>query len=310
MKSAIVRKSSILIIALALLMSACKKEGLQVGDIGKAGGCNLTEIDWGGLFKWNFSYNEKGLADVWAIDYGKGDINTFKIKYDQSGRLASSNGYDGAGKLIYTTSFTYVDIRIASQSWSDILNGTQSVTTFTYNKNGEIVREDDNADDLHYFLTYDNFGNCTKSDQYIGKKLYFSDNYEFNVPVVNPLLTVTGINLIFPLGGVGYFNKFWFSRNLSYTYDDKGTAYETNDFKASAKDFVKRPEDFPTSVNYYDAVSESPYLFAFSYSCGEKRILPKIDESKNTILTKQTFFGPPAIIKKQLIALRKQYTGK
>lgn len=307
MKSAIITKSSILIIALAFLMSACKKEDLRMGNNGY---CKSTEIDWGGLFKWDFSYNEKGLADVWAIDYGEGNINIFKIKYDQLDRLASSNGYDAAGNLLYTTSFTYHGIRMTSQSWSDILNGTQSVTTFTYNNKGEIVREDDEADDLHYFLTYDNIGNCTKSDGYIGEKLYFSDNYEFKVPVINPLLTVTGITFMFPYSGAGYFNKLWFSRNLTYTYDDKGISYETNDFKASANDFIRKAGDFPASVNYYDAVSASSYLFTFGYSCDEKRILPMIDESKNTILKKTTFFGPPTIIKKQLIALRKQYAGK
>src|SRR5207249_5596304 len=139
---------------------------------------------------WDFHYNNKGLADEWKNDYGGGFVRNFKMKYDKFDKLIEAPGYDDFGNLVFTNFFTYSGNRIISQKWADLLGGVNGEILFSYNRKGQIVKEDDNINDIHAFLSYDNMGNSTRSDIYIGSDIYYSDIYEFDSPVRDPLLTV------------------------------------------------------------------------------------------------------------------------
>ena len=313
------------LVLITALLTGCKKEGdlsassgetsdLQVGNNSS---CKLTHNAWSYIFTWDFHYNDKGLADEWKIDYNNGYVENYELEYDKFNRLIEATAYDASGNKIIITSFTYTGNRLTKQSWTDILFGTTRETLFSYNSKGQIVRED-GSDDTHEFQTYDNMGNCTRSDYYIGSDLYFSDIYEFDSEVRNPLLTVSGVDFMFPYLGVGYFNKLWFSRNLSIIYDIDGNPYVINDLRASKTDFNTGFQNFPVAVNYYDETSASAFDFTFGYSCNgnNNNISDQNPSQRNTVATNKTFAhvgpmlnsGSGKSIKQQLQELRKQYS--
>lgn len=311
-----------------LIFSGCKKNATETiitnetpalsasVQIGNNSSCKLTHNAWANVFTWDFHYNDKELADEWKIAYPNGYVQNFKMKYDKFNKLIEAPAYDDFNNLIFTNYFTYSGNRVISQKWADLLGGGNGETLFSYNSKGQIVREDDG--DTHDFQTYDNMGNCIRSDYYIGTDLYFSDNYEFNSPVRDPLLTVSGVDFMFPYSGVGYFNKLWFSRNLSIVYDSDGNPFVINDLGASKTDFRTGPQHFPISVNYYDKTSESPFDFTFGYSCNANRNFSNQDSSQSNSTTgtnkaikhsgPMLHIGSGKSIKEQLQELRKQYS--
>ena len=316
----------IIILCACAWLTSCKKESTQVSlpaenanqiddlQVGNNSSCKLTHNAWSYFFTWDFHYNNKGLADEWKID-GYSWVENFKMKYDKFNKLTEATCYDAYDNLILTTSFTYSGNRVIKQTWVDILTGTSTEILFSYNNKGQIVRED-GSDDTHQLQTYDNMGNCTRSDYYIGSDLYFSDIYEFNSPVRNPLLTVSGVDFLFPYSGVGYFNKLWFTRNLSIIYDGEGNAFVINDLGASKKDFNVGYQHFPISVHYYDEASASPLDFSFGYSLnGNNNFANSSPQGNSTTGTNKTIRHPRPIlligsgksIKEQLQELRKQY---
>ena len=159
-------------------------------------------------------------------------------------------------------------------------------------------------------------GNCTRSDYYFGSDIYFSDIYEFNSPVRDPLLTVSGVDFMFPYLGVGYFNKLWFTRNLSIVYDGDGNPFVINDLGASKTDFSTGNQDFPLSVNYYDQTSQGPLDFTFGYSCNGNSIVsnPASSPSNSATGINKSIMRPGPMlrggsaksIKEQLQELRQQ----
>src|SRR6187551_2046413 len=182
------------LVLIAAMLTGCKKESAQSGNanetnglqVGNNSSCKLTHNAWSYIFTWDFHYNDKGLADEWKIDYNNGYVENYKMEYDKFNRLVQATAYDASDNKIILTSFTYSGNRLTKQSWTDILFSTSRETLFSYNSKGQIVRED-GSDDTHEFQTYDNMGNCIRSDYYIGSDLYFSDIYEFDSEVRNPL---------------------------------------------------------------------------------------------------------------------------
>ncbi len=203
MKKNLIITFSIMLFACALLMG-CKKESAQSSStgetsdlqVGNNSSCKLTHNVWGYVFTWDFHYNDKGLADEWKIDYNNGYVENYKMEYDKFNKLIEATAYDASDNKIIITSFIYSGNRVTKQERTDILAGTNRETLFSYDSKGQIVRED-GSDDTHEFQTYDNMGNCTRSDYYIGSDLYFSDIYEFNSEIRNPLLTVSGVDFCF-----------------------------------------------------------------------------------------------------------------
>jgi hypothetical protein len=326
MKKNLILSCSILLFACTLLTS-CKKESTPITisstnaddlQVGNNSSYKLTHNGWAYYWGWDFHYNDKGLADEWKIDFGNGYFWNFKMKYDKFHKLIEADGYDPNDDLILITTFKYSGNQIISQTWTDIFFGTTFEYLFTHNGKGQIIRIDANPLDIHIFLTYDNLGNCTSTNLYLGDDIYFSDIYEFNVQARNPLLTVSGVDFLFPYFGVGYFNKLWFSRNLSIVYDSDGNPFVINDFSASKKDFKIGRQNFPISINYYDTVAKIPFPFTFGYSGkgNANNDLPASPEEANWNAGNNKNARPkkPLLtlasgktIKEQLQELRKQY---
>ena len=272
MKKSIVVTYALMLFA-GTILTSCKKENASAENtgvtndlqVGNNSSCKLTHNDWPDIFTWDFHYNDKGLADEWRIAYPYGYVQNFKLKYDRFNKLSKADAYDDFDNLIFTDSFTYSGNRLVSLKWADLLAGADGDVLFTYNSKGQIIREDDGG--THQDMTYDNMGNCIRADYYDGTYFYFSDRYTFENNVRNPLLTVSGVDFMFPYAGVGFFNKLWFTNNLSIFYDTDGTEYVLNDFDVSQTVFTTNQQNFPTSANYYNKISQGPLDLTFGYSC-------------------------------------------
>ena len=301
-------------------LTGCKKESsmsatngtaaindLQVGNNKQ---CRLTKLVNGPYSTWNFYYNEQGLADKWKIVIVNGPVENWKLTYDTSGKITYGRAYDDYGNLIYTTSFTYDDKLVKKQVWNDVINNYSFDIFFTHNHKGQITRED-YSDGTHIIMNYDDMNNNTRNDYYISSFLYFSDIYEFNVPVRDPLLSVSGIDFLFPYSGAGYHSNLWFSRNLSIAYDYDGTQYVYNDFSASKKDITVGSRNMPIAINYFDTVSQSIFNYTFDYSCSgnaRENTIPQssstIGKNKSVISPGPLFLGKGKSLKDQLLEMR------
>ena len=118
-------------------LTGCKKEFTQsvsvrnaAMQVGNNSSCKVTQIVWAYWYPWDFHYNEKGLADEWRIDFGFGNVQNYKMKYDKFDKLVEAPGYDDFNNLIITNYFTYSDKHIISQKWADLRSGSNGETCF------------------------------------------------------------------------------------------------------------------------------------------------------------------------------------
>ena len=271
------------ILSVLLLFSGCQKEvkeqtvNSEIEDQfkqdheGDKNECRLVLLDWsaGGAGLWQFHYNKKGLADQWTIDYGDGVIEE-KIYYDKNNRLIKADeNYYGSG---YVYRFYYTGRRLtrATRTSVDFPDDANDFT-YTYNRKGQNIRQDDVKSDIHVLMDYDAMGNCTRTDLYFGSDLYYSDNYTFEKPIKNPLLNVPGIETGFlSYGGTYMGNKRWFTSNRTVIYDN-GVPFVFNDYDPSKTIPITDRHNLPVSVNYYDRISETSFDIVFDYdNCGGK----------------------------------------
>ena len=318
MKKNVVTLWSIILFAFVWL-TGCKKESASVENagemsdlqVGNNSSCKLTHLVWGPYYTWDFHYDDKGLADEWRFDWNNGYIQNFRMEYDKFNKLIEAPAYDDFGNLIFTNSFTYSGSRVISQKWADLLSGAGGEVLFSYNGKGQIVRRDDKINDTHEELTYDNMGNCVRSDYFIGSYFFYSDRYSFENKVRNPLLTVSGIDYLFPGAGNGYFNKLWFTNNLSIFYDIDGTGYVLNDYDIPQTVFTTGKQNFPVLANYFDKVSQSPLEISFAYTCNVTNNFAEhsSSQSQKAIGTNKIIMrlGSAESIKEQIEQLRRQY---
>jgi len=226
--------------------------------------CQLVHLEWFNAFVWDFHYNNKGLADQWKIDIGDGFPQFYTMEYDRFNRLVRTHDSYTINGTIYTDLFTYSGNRLARHTWTNNITPDQGDVRFTYNGKGEIVREDDPVNDLHNYLFYDRFGNCTRSDYYAGSDLYFSDNYTFNFPIENPCLTVRGVDIMFPYSGTGLWNKWWFTSNKGILYDN-GTPIVANDYDPRKTIMKTGFQHHLVSADYFDNVTQAAAPISFGY---------------------------------------------
>ena len=306
MKRLLTITCGIILFACACLTS-CKKENTSAANaneindlqVGNNSSCKLTHLVWAYYYTWDFHYNDKGLADEWRIDFGNGFIQDFKMEYDKFNRLIGAPAYDDDGNLVFTSSFTYDGNLVATQKYADLVTGAAGEIHFTHNSKGQIIREDDLINGTHQILSYDNMGNCIRSDYYIGEYFWYSDRYSFENNVRNPLLTVTGVDFMFPYLGAGYFNKLWFSNNLSIFYDVEGNEYVLNDYDVPQTVFTTGQQNFPALASYFDKVSQSPLEISFGYSCNGNGNFTNRTASQQSIniATGKTIMHPWAMLR-------------
>jgi hypothetical protein len=186
------------------------------------------------------------------------------MTYDNNNRLIRSDeNYLGTN---YVYQFYYTGNKLTRLTFTNIDNPAVIFDlSFTYNSKGQNTRQDDDISDWHVLMTYDDMGNCTRSDLYFGTQLQVSDNYTFDYPARNPYAAIPGVSHTFPFwGGNIIRNKRWFSSNRKEIYDN-GTMYLINDYDPAKTTIVTGNHDFPTSATYYDRVAEDNFTNTFDY---------------------------------------------
>ncbi len=269
------KKNSLAPISLMLLtvlfFFGCQKEPTEnklsalTANRSNTNACRMLANDWQTVAKWEFHYNDKGLADQWTIDYGFGlPLHTNEMTYDENNRLIRSDElYFGSG---YVYHFYYTGKRLTRLTRENIdVPEDASDFIFTYNSKEQVIRQDDEALDAHVLLAYDKEGNNTRTDLYFGTDLVFSDIYTFDVPSNNPRSAVPGVTIGFPFyGTAGMSDKSWFTSNRTEAYEN-GELILFNDYDPAQTVLVNGNHNYPSSATYYDRVTEEHITITFGY---------------------------------------------
>jgi hypothetical protein len=266
-------KLLIILLASTLLILSCQKETKQSSENNpqsfaspvNANSCRMTVNDWPTAAKWEFHYNDKGLADEWIIDYGFGlPPHTNEMTYDDNNRLIRSEEFYFGSTYEYL--FYYTGNKLTRLTRINVDNPADAVdVTYIYNSKGQNTRQDEVVYDSHVIMEYDNIGNCTRTDIYFGTELVYSDNYTFNIPSRNPRAAVPGVTTGFlAYGTAGMTDKWWFSSNRTEIYDPSGM-FLFNDYDPAQTTMVTGNHNYPSSATYYDRVIEDNITITFDY---------------------------------------------
>jgi hypothetical protein len=258
-------------------MAGCQKDTLEKNGAAESNAvensahsprensCRTTVFDWQTFAKFEFHYNEKGLADQWNVDYGPGyPLHTNDLVYDDNDRLVQSNevyfGLNNVWHFYYTgellTHITRDNPDVPEMALEILL---------TYDNKGQNTRQDDELNDYHTLMTYDNMGNCIQADSYLGDELVYSDIYTFSLPVRNPRAAVPGIDLGFLFAGpVGFTDKRHFTSNRTDIYVN-GDPFVFNDYDPARTVINTGNHNYPISATYYDRISDGTITVGFDY---------------------------------------------
>jgi len=262
----------------ALLFSGCQKisqEELMSEDPGQANSrinidnnnCRLQSYvtDWG--YSESFSYNQKGLADLWLIDYGGGDYYEHQITYDNKKRIKGTHVIapvflpgDAINYTFYSSgNFTTRALGYLESGpiWADY--------NYSYNNKGQMISLDETVNDIHTRYYYDNNGYCRRSDLYIGTELYLTLFMNFEISNKNPYLSINGVNFGFPFEIFNVFDKRWNSFGSWVIYDN-GNPIVVNEDDPAQTVIHTGQGNYTTYAKYFDIPSESFYEMTFNYS--------------------------------------------
>lgn len=282
--------------------------------------CRLQsyETDWG--YSENFSYNQKGLADIWRIDYGGGDYFEHQITYDNKNRIKATHVLapvflpgDAINYTFYSSgNFTTRALGYLESGpiWADY--------KYTYNNKGQMTRLDETVNDIHTRYYYDNKGYCRRSDYYIGTELNLTLLMDFEISNKNPYLALNGVNFGFPFEIFNVFDKRWNSFGSWVIYDN-GNPIVVNEDDPAQTVIHTGQGHYATYAKYFDIPSESFYEMTFNYSdCNGgnnvegSKVIPATSVKQNrpapAMASLKKILGMPSKnIKQQLIQFKQQY---
>ncbi|HYK44659.1 MAG TPA: hypothetical protein VEV83_05805 [Parafilimonas sp.] len=262
---------AILLLA-ASLLTGCKKETMDSSLSNQTAAsskltppgsrCQLTNLDWGGGAFWHFHYNEKGLADEWIIDNADGFPHNFTMQYDENNRLIGAK--DHFNNTVYTNIFKYAGSQLIEQTYTNDVTSETGDKFFTYNKKGDIVREDDIINDVHVNFVYGPMG-CIHWDLYFGSYHFLSNDITFEKPNRNPLLSISGIDFGFAFANVPLWDKRQETSDHLVVYDSDNNPFVIFDTDPAQTVMQPAHEDYLSSVNYYDKVNQTITTYTFTY---------------------------------------------
>ena len=314
----------------ALLFSGCQKvtqEELMTEDLGQPNhrinndnnNCRLQSMvtDYG-LIE-SFSYNQKGLADTWLIDYGGGDFFEHQITYDNKNRIKGTHviapvflpgdaiNYTFYSKGNFTTrALGYLE---SGPIWADY--------NYSYNKKGQMTRLDETVNDIHTKYYYDNKGYCRRSDYYIGTELFLTLLMDFKISNKNPYLAINGVDFGFPFEIFNVFDKRWNSFGSWVMYEN-GNPIVVNEDDPAQTVIHTGQGNYTTYAKYFDIPSGSFYEMTFNYSnCNggdneeSSKVMPATAVKQNRPMPvlarlKKILGTPSKNMKQELTDLKKQ----
>jgi hypothetical protein len=252
-------------------------------------GCRLRSLvtDYG--YAESFSYNRKGLADIWLIDYGGGDYYEHQITYDKKNKIKGTHviapvflpgdaiNYTFYSKGNFTT--RALGFLESGPIWADY--------NYSYNKKGQMISLDETVNDIHTRYYYDNKGYCRRSDYYIGTELFLTLLMDFEISNKNPYLAINGVDFGFPFEIFNVFDKRWNSFGSWIMYDN-GNPIVVNEDDPAQTVIHTGQGNYTTYAKYFDIPSASFYEMTFNYSnCNggddeeTSKVMPAISVKQN-----------------------------
>jgi hypothetical protein len=300
-----------------LFIAGCQKEAKEstesnalVNSANKAreNSCRMTVQDWPTIGRWEFHYNDKGLADEWIIDLGYGMVNETMIYNDNDKLIQAIEDFFGEP---YIYDFFYTGNKLSHVKRTSF-NNPADFTDFQYiyNSKGQITRQDDDVNDQHIIMDYDAIGNCTKTDIYFGTDLIYSDEYTFNLPSRNPRAAVPGVNTGFPFYGVaGFTDKKNFSSNRTTIYDN-GIPFLLNDYDPAQTTINTSNHNYPVSADYFDLISQGNINVTYEYeNCNGNSGIAKFGNSQANMNSKAkitTRYTRPLLMRASAKSIKEQ----
>ncbi len=262
----------------------------------------------------SYTYNENGLVDKWSIE---ADGGFFKEEYNSSGRLIKSRFYSG-DVLLNTIVFYYQGDKVVHEIW---YNGdTQEKgdeVFYTFDSKGEIIKMQSFIQDYVTNYKYTPEGNVYEWDFNYGGQPFYTVQYTFLNHDKNPDLARPGINYDFPyVNGAVSQNKWWSTSEKDIIYDDQGNPVVALDQDPHQTVVGVGHENYVTTSNYFDVISQSWSHFVFNYgNCGpdDNNAIVSMPKSSSTTTNNNRFnfsklliHGSAKSIKEQIKELRKQ----
>jgi hypothetical protein len=263
-----------------LFFSGCQKNteqlipGNDLQDPTVAANSSKTEDNQCRLRRWeestglvyDFHYNNKGLADLWRLDYGGGDFEEHHIKYDNKNRIKSTHIIAPVvlpGDAINYTFYNNGNVTTRATGYLES-GGIWADIFYTYNNKGQMIKEDDNVSDYHTRFYYDNKGFNSGYDFYIGSEIVYKVASKFNISNRNPYLAIPGVDYGFPSFTWPLFDKRWNS-SQSIIFYDEGVPYVIYEDDPSQTIMQTGNSNYLTFVHYFDQASETTNDITITY---------------------------------------------
>ena len=251
----------------SLVFAGCQKTGKefneQIAQESKGGNdnnhdkCQLIGYAQSDGYAEAYQYNHKGLVDKMSLDYGGGYVEEYDIKYDHKNRIKSSRftaplylpgdavnyTFYNDGKL--TTRVT-VHLESSGDLWSDIY--------YTYNRKGQMIKQDERVNDQHSRFYYDEKGFNTRTEYYLGSELFYKFLNKYDIPNRNPFLALKGVDFWF----MSLFSPLWdkrFNSSATYIYYDNGNPVVFLEDDPAQTIHQAGSNNYLTRAQYYDNIA-------------------------------------------------------
>jgi hypothetical protein len=273
---------TILIAGLSMILG-CKKESFESEETAKAvpgnslqKQCQLISLNVDGFYN-QFHYNEKGLVDEWRMHFGDGIPQVYTMTYNNNNELAGAwMHYEG--NLIATIDFTWKGNLLTDEHWNWL--GFEFDYLNTYNSKGQRIKSE-GTDGFSAISNWYANGNVEQTDILFNGELLQRAEYTYDQPNKNPYNAIRGLPYGFPILNL-IWGKCW-ETSEKVTVNAGGWPLVVYELDPSQTAFQFGPQNYLTSANHFDLISNSPINYSFEYqNCG---LATGISTQKNNSFT-------------------------
>ncbi|MEP7376577.1 MAG: hypothetical protein ABI675_24480 [Chitinophagaceae bacterium] len=266
-----------------LFFPSCQKEATEkhkviseqatAGKSGRDGNCRVMQYY---LYDFihaheqidNYTY-KNGLVDEWTTFYG----TTYKMAYYHDGRMKMAGAYVD-GELLNTIFFVYKNDKVVKEIW--YLGNTQEVDDVvvnTYNKKGQIIKNESLNYDYYTLNTYTPQGDLKSWLFFVGGKPAQKGEYTFNKEIKNPLRSARpGIGYSFAWANSAFgAGDRWYSSERMMFYDESGNTSISYDLNPRKTEWTSGEHNYPLLAGYTDILTGGSIINSFKYeNCNGK----------------------------------------
>lgn len=273
----IVTFKNLLVFAAILFAAGCQKEIKNFEQVSKADEssrhgsreeCRMTLYDYyNGIDDFhnieNISY-KNGKVDEWLVYYGF----TYKMNYNNKGKLVSSDYNDGAGSFGHID-FIYKNGKVVKENWYDAATGDLiDEVTYKYNYKGQMTYNESTAGDYQVSYKYFPDGSLSTWIFYTGGQLNQVVEYTYYSRFKNPFRTLKGLDYCFVFSNSGFgigTGERWYSSEKVTLYDENGIASIYYEQVPRLTKWEAGDQGLPTLADYTDKSTGLHITNSFAY---------------------------------------------